>query len=179
MLGCRWLAVLGATVFLCSMAGAGTAANAASAGANQATAAFLSSGQAYSGGVILDPVCHAFFIGNPPNLILVHGKLTVSGSSEYPDCQGSARNKALTLRQGEVCLQVLEGTVRRGTWRNVKCSTRTFPTRAFGTYTLTAGMVCPARRHVHQYRMWQWLYLQRGALTNMASGTGLRKFIEC
>jgi hypothetical protein len=176
----RWLAVLGAAVFLCSMAGAGTAANAASTRANQTTAAFRdSSGQAHASGALFDPVCRAFFIGNPPNLVLVHGKLTVSGSSEYPDCEGSAKNKALTTRQGEVCLQILEGTGRRATWRNVKCSARTFPTRAFGTYTLTAGLVCPTRRKSHQYRMWQWLYLQRGALTSKASGISLRKFIKC
>lgn len=175
-----WLAVLGATVFLCSMAGTGTSANAASIRANQITAAFReSSGQAHADGVLLDPICRAFFKGNPPILALVHGKLTVSGSSEYPGCEGSAKNKALTTRQGEICLQVHEGTIRRGTWRNVKCSTETFPTRAFGTYTLTAGRVCPAHRHVHQYRMWQWLYLQRGALTNKASGIGPRKFIKC
>lgn len=162
------------------MAGMGTAANASTARANEITAASGEpSGQANAGGPLLDPVCNAFFIGNPPSLALVRGKLTVSGSSEYPGCEGSAKNKALTTRQGEVCLQVHEGTIRRGTWRNVKCSTRTFPTRAFGSYTLTAGLVCPARRHVHQYRMWQWLYLQRGALTNKASGTGPRKFIDC
>jgi hypothetical protein len=174
------LAVLGVTVFLCSMAGMGAAANASPIRANEITAAFReASGQADAGGALLDPVCNAYFIGNPPSLALVHGKLTVSGSSEYPGCEGSSTNKALTTRQGEVCLQVHEGTIRRGTWRNVKCSTRTFPTRAFGRYTLTAGLVCPARRHVHQYRMWQWLYLQRGALTNKASGTGPRKFIDC
>jgi hypothetical protein len=156
------------------------AANAASTRATQVTAVSRdSSGRVHASGVILDPICHAFFMGNPPNLVLVHGKLTVSGSSEYPDCAGSATNKALTTRQGQVCLQVHEGTTRRGTWRNVKCSTRTFPTRAFGTYTLTAGKVCPARRHLHQYRMWQWLYLQRGTLTNKAAGIGLRKFIKC
>jgi hypothetical protein len=133
----------------------------------------------YASSVLLDPVCRAFFIGNPPNLVRVHGKLAVSGSSQFPDCDGSIKNKALTTREGEVCLQVLEGTARRGTWRNVKCSKETFPTRAFGTYTLTAGHVCPARRQVHQYRMWQWLYLQRAALTNKASGIGLRMFINC
>jgi hypothetical protein len=171
-----WLAALGTTVFLCSIAGTGPAASAAPTHANQITAA---SGQAHVGGVLLDPICRAFFESDPPNLVLVNGKLTVSGTSEYPDCEGSAKNKALTTRQGEVCLQVYEGTIRRGAWRNVKCSTETFPTRAFGTYTLTAGKVCPARRQVHQYRMWQWLYLQRGTLTNKASGIGLRKFIKC
>ncbi|HZI77464.1 MAG TPA: hypothetical protein VFD73_26165 [Gemmatimonadales bacterium] len=150
---------------------AGTAANAASARTNQITA--------HASSVLLDPFCRAFFIGNSPNLVLVHGKLTVSGTSEYPDCEGSAKNKALTIRQGEVCLQVHEGTPRRGTWRNVKCSTKTFPTKAFGTYKLTAGKVCPVRRQKHQYRMWQWLYLQRGALTNKASGIGPRKIITC
>jgi hypothetical protein len=178
MLSRCWLAVLGATVFLSSMVGVGTAAN-ASTSANQITAASRDSGRAHASGVIFDPICRAFFIGNPPNLVRVHGKLTLSGSSEYPGCEGSAKNKALTTRQGEVCLQVYEGTTRRGTWRNVKCSTRTFPTRAFGTYTLTAGRACPAHRHLHQYRMWQWLYLQRGVLTNKASGVGPRKFIEC
>lgn len=98
----RWLAVLGAMVFLCSMAGAGTAANAASTRANQIAA--------HASRVLLDPFFHAFFMGNPPNLVIVHGKLTVSGTSEYPDCEGSAKNKALTIRQGEVCLQVHEGT---------------------------------------------------------------------
>jgi hypothetical protein len=176
----HWHAVLGATVFLCSMAGTGTAANAAPARASQITVAFRGySGHAHLGGVLLDPVCRAFFTDNPPNLVLVHGRLTVSGTSEFPDCVGSAKNKALTTRQGEICLQVYEGTVRRGTWRNVKCSTQTFPTRAFGTYTLTAGRVCPVRRINHQYRMWQWLYLQRGVLTNKASGIGLRRTIKC
>jgi len=70
--------------------------------------------------------------------------------SLYPDCEGSAKNKALTIRQGEVCLQVHEGMARRGTWRNVKCSAKTFPTRAFGTYKLTAGKVCPLRRQKYQ-----------------------------
>ena len=186
MLSRRWLAVLGTTVFFCSMAGAGTAANAASPRANQITAAFRgSSGQAGAGGVLLDPFCRAFFIGDPPNLVLVHGKLTVSGTSEFPDCEGSAKNKALTTRQGEVCLQIFEATVvfkgkpRRGTWHNVKCSKETFPTRAFGTYTLTAGNVCSVRRPKHQYRMWQWIYLRRGALTNKAAGIGRPKTIRC
>lgn len=171
MSGRSWLAVLGATALLCSMAGADTAANAAPSRATETAA--------HASGVLLDPVCRAFFIDNPPHLALVHGKLTVSGSSEYPDCEGSVKNKALTTRQGKVCLQILEGTLRRGTWRNVKCSADTFLTKAFGTYTLTAGSVCPAHRHVHQYRMWQWLYLQRGSLTNKASGIGPRKFIRC
>jgi hypothetical protein len=176
----RWFTALGAFLILCLMAGMGAAANAASIRADQITVAFRgSSGQVHSGGPLFDPVCRAFFIGDPPNLVVVNGRLAVSGSSEYPGCDGSTANKALTTRQGEVCLQVYEGTIRRGTWRNVKCSTRTFPTRAFGTYTLTAGLVCPARRLVHQYRMWQWLYLQRGVLTNEASGIGLRKFIDC
>jgi hypothetical protein len=172
-------AVLGVTVSFCSMVGADATSN-ASTSTNRITAASRgSSGRANASGVLFDPICNAFFIGNPPNLVLVHGKLTVSGSSEYPGCEGSATNKALTTRQGKVCLQVYEGTTRRGTWRNVRCSTRTFPTRAFGTYTLTAGRVCPAHRHLHQYRMWQWLYIQRGVLSNKASGAGLRRSIKC
>jgi hypothetical protein len=180
------LAVLGATVFLCSMAGAGTAANAAPARASQVTAASRGfSGRAHAGGILFDPFCRAFFIGDPPNLALVHGKLTVSGTSEFPGCEGSVKNKALTTRQGEVCLQIFEATVvfkgkaRRGTWHNVKCSKETFPTRAFGTYTLTAGKVCSVRRPKHQYRMWQWIYLQRGALTDKAAGIGRPKTIRC
>jgi hypothetical protein len=175
-----WLAVLGTIIFLCSTVGVDTAANAAPTRANQAATAFQSSsGRVHASDVLLDPFCRAFFIGDPPKVARVHGKLTVSGSSEFPDCEGSIKNKALTTRQGEVCLQVLEGTARRGTWRNVKCSTRTFPTRAFGTYTLTADQVCPVHRHLHQYRMWQWLYVQRGVLTDKASGANLRTYIDC
>jgi hypothetical protein len=137
--------------------------------------------------ILLNPICNAQITPDSPKLVVANGKWTVSGSVKYFGCTGDALVKAQTTRQGEVCLQVLEGSahlsipykVSRRTWRNVKCTKETFVTRAFGTYTLTASAACPARHQVRQYRIWQWIYLQRGPLTADAAGIGDRKFIDC
>lgn len=57
---------------------------------------------------IVDPVCRSFFVDNPPQLGHGFRRAFVNGSAEYPDCTGSAKNKALTRRTGEICLQIQE-----------------------------------------------------------------------
>jgi len=126
-----------------------------------------------------DPSCRAFFVGNPPNFLTLPPSFRplVGGTVEFPDCTGSPKAKFLTSRTGKVCVQSLEGTGRRRAYRSLKCEQRTFPSRSFGSYTISAIANC--RRGVHRYRMTDRLTIQRGTLVDTATGKTPGKFIRC
>ncbi len=83
----------------------------------------------------------------------------------------------MTSRTGKVCVQILEGSGRRRAFRSLKCEQRTFPTRSFGSYTISAIANC--RRGAHRYRMTDRLTIQRGTLIDTATGKTLGKSIRC
>lgn len=126
-----------------------------------------------------DPMCRAFFVGNPPNIVILPPSFRplVGGTVDFPDCTGSLMAKATTSRTGKVCVQILEGTGRRRAYRSLKCEQRTFPTRSFGNYTISAFANC--RRGAHRYRMTDRLTIQRGSLVDTGTAKTPGKFLRC
>lgn len=128
---------------------------------------------------LLDPFCRAFFLGNLPAVVtlLPSFKPIVGGAVRFPGCEGSIKNKALTIRTGKVCVQILEGSGRRRAFHSLNCQQTTFLTRSFGTYTL--GAIAPCRRGTHRYRLTDALTLQLGPLIRTATGDTNPKYLSC